>query len=68
MAEQEAKKLEAEPPVAPAPVEANTDLAHEKAVVPAPENKPDESKALAVVESKHFHLLPFSKLYVLLHI
>ncbi|KAH7557623.1 hypothetical protein JRO89_XS11G0192300 [Xanthoceras sorbifolium] len=55
MAEEEPKKLEAEtPPPAPMdePVEPPKDVAEEKAVVPPPlvEEKPDESKALAIVE------------------
>lgn len=63
MAEQEAKKLEAESPVAPAPAEAKSDVAHDKATVPTPEEKPDDSKALAVVESEHFLLFVYQKLH-----
>lgn len=64
MAEEEAKKVDPEPcaeappvaaPVAAEPVESPKDVAEEKAVIPAPppvEEKADESKALAIVESK----------------
>ncbi|KAJ9171356.1 hypothetical protein P3X46_014739 [Hevea brasiliensis] len=54
MAEQESKKLETESPVTPtpatAPAEFKQDAAQEKAIVPSPEEKLDESKALAVVD------------------
>lgn len=58
MTVEEAQKVEppAPPPTPPpavAPVEAPKDVAGEKAVMPPPtEEKPDDSKALAVVESK----------------
>lgn len=59
MAEEEAKKVEPKPePEAscdappPEPVEAPKDVAEEKSVIPPPaEEKPDDSKALAIVES-----------------
>ncbi|KAF2315325.1 hypothetical protein GH714_038834 [Hevea brasiliensis] len=55
MAEQESKKLETESPVTPtpatAPAEFKQDAAQEKAIVPSPEEKLDESKALAVVDN-----------------
>ncbi|KAH6809651.1 Remorin family protein [Perilla frutescens var. frutescens] len=58
MAEEEAKKVEPEPtPEAcsdappPEPVEAPKDVAEEKSVIPPPaEEKPDDCKALAIVE------------------
>lgn len=53
MAEEQLKKVEAESPALPAPAAHKNDVAEEKAVVTqAGEEKPDESKALAVVESK----------------
>lgn len=81
MAEEEAKKVDPEPcaeappvaaPVAAEPVESPKDVAEEKAVIPAPppvEEKADESKALAIVESKsstlyHTSLLISSSVYV----
>lgn len=48
MVEGQAEKEVAPPP--PAPAEATKDVAEEKAVIPT-EEKPDDSKALAVVES-----------------
>ena len=61
MAEEEAKKVEYEspskpPPPAPAaPEEAPKDETQEKAVTPPPssEDKPNESKALTVVETRN---------------
>ncbi|XP_011035931.1 PREDICTED: remorin [Populus euphratica] len=56
MAEQEVKKVETETLVTPAPVETESDVADEKAIVPRPpaaeekEKVADELKALAVVE------------------
>ncbi|XP_059667070.1 remorin [Cornus florida] len=56
MAEEEPKKIESESPSepspapAPEPVEAPKDVSEEKSVIPPPEEKPDDSKALAVVE------------------
>ncbi|PON66411.1 Remorin [Trema orientale] len=60
MAEEEAKKVESESPSepppapAPAPEEAPKDETQEKSVIPPPssEEKPDDSKALAIVETK----------------
>lgn len=58
MAEQEVKKVEAVTPVAPAPVETKSDVADGKVTAPPPPVAPataaEESKALAVVESKFF--------------
>ena len=60
MAEVESKKIECESPVEPTlapasePVEAPKDVAEEKWVIPVSpcEEKPDDSKALVIVESK----------------
>lgn len=66
MAEQEAKKLEAEspvtptPPPAPEPVEFKQDAVQEKPIVAPPEQKPEESKALAVIDSKLARTLSLS--------
>lgn len=73
MAEEESKKVETQtpaetqaPPPAPAPepAEAPKDVAEEKSVIPTPpaEEKPDESKAVAVVESN------FSVLFIYLFV
>ncbi|KAF8412276.1 hypothetical protein HHK36_000237 [Tetracentron sinense] len=58
MGEGEPKKVEAEAPLEPAlppapvpvPVEATKDVGEEKTVVPLPEEKVDDSKAIAIVE------------------
>lgn len=57
MGEEEAKQ--AAPETAPPPPEAVKDVAEEKAPIPPPtaDEKPDESKALAVVESENFFSL-----------
>lgn len=62
MAEEQVKKVEPEtpsqpPPPAAAPAPETTaapkDVAEEKSVIPAPEDKPEDSKALVVVESMY---------------
>lgn len=60
MAEEEVKKVEGEAPPAEAAEAAGApkDVTEEKALVPSPlppaEEKPDDSKALVVVESSKF--------------
>lgn len=53
MAEEQLKKVEAESTAAPAPapIETTKTVAEEKAVIQHPEEKVDDSKALALVES-----------------
>lgn len=71
MAEVESKKIQCESPVeptpapAPEPVEAPKDVAEEKSVIPVSpcEEKPDDCKALVIVESKS--ALSLIKLHVL---
>ncbi|KAA8516025.1 hypothetical protein F0562_019204 [Nyssa sinensis] len=52
MATEEAKKIEAESQAEPAPakVETPNDVVEEKAVIPKPEEKVDDSKALAIAD------------------
>lgn len=77
MAEEEAKKVEPEPepePEAscdappPEPVEAPKDVAEEKSVIPPPaEEKPDDTKALAIVESNSLTLIITAEGFYLFH-
>lgn len=67
MAEEEAKKVEvevtSEPTPPPPESEPTKDVTEEKSVIPQPapeEPKPDDSKALAVVESEINSFLSFS--------